>query len=435
MAEQSEAACLLETGALYRKRIGLVTMANPGDLTFAGFKHGAFSLYFGDEPIFHFDRDGRWQRAFIENLHFLKGLDGSVHRIERRRDGGNMILRRTRLAPDEVDALDERIREVALNLREDLDEGLLRRLEPPMGKADPLEDSELRGILETISSWDCTAWRAQHERYLSTYGPLPFLPPECLGAVVLQATLGHAGGRAFGGSAASEFQARPVGDFARHAADVATLWGRRLLQTRQIFLAGGDVLRQPSGQVEAYLEAIGKVFPLGKNNDADAIQFDGVHAFLDDFSDLAPGRPNWRRFAELRLQRVSLGVESGDPLLRSLFGRRWSDDELRSVVAQVKAAGLGISVLTLVGGGGSEHADEHRDRTVDLIASLELERGDFVFLLDETEICDPDQDRAGFAFLPREEWEEQQGLFKEALAPLRKRGIKVLPYTLEKQWT
>jgi hypothetical protein len=31
-------------------------------------------------------------------------------------------------------------------------------------------------------------------------------------------------------------------------------------------------------------------------------------------------------------------------------------------------------------------------------------------------------------------WSEQQAKLKEALAPLKKRGIKVLPYTMEKQW-
>ena len=33
------------------------------------------------------------------------------------------------------------------------------------------------------------------------------------------------------------------------------------------------------------------------------------------------------------------------------------------------------------------------------------------------------------------DWAEQRRRFKEALAPLKGRGIKVLPYTLEKQWT
>src|SRR5262249_14040615 len=87
LAQQSETACLLDTGALYDTRV-LLRPAN-GDPIFAGFKAGAFSLYFGDEPIYHFDLEGRWQRAFVKGIHYLKGLDGAVQSIDRVREGAN----------------------------------------------------------------------------------------------------------------------------------------------------------------------------------------------------------------------------------------------------------------------------------------------------------------------------------------------------------
>ena len=61
MAEQTEAACLLQTGAMYGRRVLL--RPGSGDPIFAGFRPGVFSLYFGDDPIYHFDREGRWQRG------------------------------------------------------------------------------------------------------------------------------------------------------------------------------------------------------------------------------------------------------------------------------------------------------------------------------------------------------------------------------------
>ena len=115
MDHRTEAACLLETGALYRKRIGLERTAGDGDPTFAGFKHGAFSLYFGDEPIYHFDLEGRWQRAYIEGIHYLKGLDAEVHAIDRVREGANLVLHRRKLSFGEAGDLDARIRSVALD--------------------------------------------------------------------------------------------------------------------------------------------------------------------------------------------------------------------------------------------------------------------------------------------------------------------------------
>jgi hypothetical protein len=135
------------------------------------------------------------------------------------------------------------------------------------------------------------------------------------------------------------------------------------------------------------------------------------------------------------LVRVSLGLESGDPDVRTIYHKSWADDDLRATVAGIKATGLGISVLTLVGAGGVERAALHVEGTARLIESLELSPGDFVFLLDENEIGDPNRSPAGVTPLHGPAWSEQQAKLKQSLAPLKKRGIKVLPYTMEKQWT
>ena len=73
MAQTSEAACLLQTGAQYTRRLGL--RDGSGRLVFAGQKRGVFSLYFDDELICHFDLEGRWQRAYVAGLHYRKALD------------------------------------------------------------------------------------------------------------------------------------------------------------------------------------------------------------------------------------------------------------------------------------------------------------------------------------------------------------------------
>lgn len=426
---------MLETGALYRERVGLQRSGTAGDLVFAGFKQGAFSLYFGDEPIYHFDLEGRWQRAYVEGLHYLKGLDAEVHEIDRVREGPNMVLRRRKLAFGEAADLDARIRSVALDLIAELAGGRFRRQEPPEGKAQPLGNDALRDFLEQIGRWDAAAWFAHRERYTGTYGPLPFLPPECQNAVVLQATLGHDGGQTFALSAAAEPYVRSREEFAGHVGEVAALWGRRVLQSRLIFLAGDDVLRQPAADVESYLGTIDHTFPIGREGEEGGIRFAGVHAFLDDFAGHSYDAGDWQRLAGRGLSRVSLGVESGDPGVRSVYGKSWDDDELRSTVGLIKAAGLGASVLTLVGAGGLERADIHVERTAGLIESLDLGRGDFVFLLDEKEIHESGSRPSGLTPLGREEWAEQQRRLKEALASQKGRGVKVLPYTLEKQWT
>src|SRR5438874_505924 len=95
MEHETEAACLLRTGARYTRRIGLRA---GGDLIFAGIKRGAFSLYHDDEPIYHFDLEGRWQRAYIAGVHYRKALDGSIDAIDRSREETGLVLHRRALS-------------------------------------------------------------------------------------------------------------------------------------------------------------------------------------------------------------------------------------------------------------------------------------------------------------------------------------------------
>jgi hypothetical protein len=438
--ERTEASCLLQSGALYRSRVGLVPASGAGDPIFAGFKKGAFSLYFGNAPIYHFDLEGRWQRAFIESTHYLKSLDSSIEAIDRVREGANLVLKRRELREQEALDLDRQIRGVVLDLVGDLGAGRLRRQEPPKGKAQPLSSDDLREFLGRIGSWDAPAWDAHRRRYYATYGPLPFLPPECQNSVVLQATVGSAWPTGFGNGPVSGHLVRSPAEFEDHAQSVARLLGRRLLQSRLAFLAGSDVLRRPTEEVCAYLEVVRRIFTIAtKSRDQSSASeeekpsLEGIHAFLDDFSPGQPGREAVEAYRRRNLVHVSLGVESGDQQVRRYYGKVWEDHALVEMASELKSAGLSIGLLTLVGAGGIESAESHVQRTAQLINALPLARGDMVFLLDENELRDPAVSPADFERVTGGTWVEQQERLKRALAPLRERGVKVLPYSLEKQ--
>ena len=109
MSHLSEAACLIEQGATYRWRVGLQPTHEPGEPIFTGFKPGAFAVYFGDAPFFHFDLEGRWQRAFVDGTHFLKSLDGTVQTIDRMREGPNLVLKRSTLDDPTASEFDSQV--------------------------------------------------------------------------------------------------------------------------------------------------------------------------------------------------------------------------------------------------------------------------------------------------------------------------------------
>ena len=428
MSEQTEAACLLQSGAMYGSRALLRRPA--AEPVFAGFKHAAFSLYFGDAPIFHFDLEGRWQRAFVEGRHYLKGLDTTVQAIDRAREGANLVLKRRTLGPAESSRLDARARAAALGL---LDGRLEPTDPPPSAKARPLSAADLRAFLERIAAWDESAWSAHRARYEAAYpDPLPFLPPDAQNAVVLQATAGPAGGAPFG---LGPVPPRPAGilgpeEFADHARAVAALLGRRAEASRALFLAGSDFLRQSAEWIASTLETAGQVFALAADQ-GQGPRPGGIDTFLDDLNGLDPGPAAWSRFRSLRLRRVSLGVESGEESVRALYAKTWKNEALRAVVADMKGAGLGVNVLVLADAGGAEHAGRHRAATADLIATLGLGAGDLVALLDGEEVRDPARAPTGFTPLTAAARAESQTWLRAAIRSGG--GPKVAPYSLEKQ--
>jgi hypothetical protein len=441
MAQQTEAACLLETGAMYGKR--LLLQPPTGDPIFAGFRPGVFSLYFGDAPIYHFDGEGRWQRAFVAGTHYLKGLDATVQAIDRVRQGENLVLKRRTLGHAEASELDAQVRATALDVLDALGAGRLTPQMPP-GPTPALSGAELHESLEQVAGWDAAAWLAHRERYLDTYGPLPLLPPDSQGALVLQATFGHAGGIAFGRGAAAEHAVRSPEEFATHARAVRRLLGRRLAQCRTAFLAGSDVLRQGPENMEGYVQAIASTFPIdsdtarprGRNTLDCESSLAGIHAFLDDFTPPAPGWPDWRRLHDRHLRRVSLGVESGSREIRSMYRKIWSNSDLRSIIESLKSAGLGVGVVVLVDAGGIEHAERHLAATADLVNALPLGPGDLVSLLDANEVRDGSLGpvELGFTPLTGPRWTGQQAELKRLLLPVRtERSAKIAPYSLEKQ--
>ena len=176
-----------------------------------------------------------------------------------------------------------------------------------------------------------------------------------------------------------------------------------------MFLAGSDLLRRPVEKASLTSISFGEAFPIepkmaesksgsSRRTTTPIARFDGIHAFLDNFTLPRPDRSAWGEFAKRGLLRISLGVESGDRDVRSLYDKSWTNEDLRASVADLKSAGLGVSLITLVGAGGVERAESHVRLTSQLVKSLELSAGDFVFLLDENEVRDPNRNPEGLTF-------------------------------------
>ena len=434
----TEAACLLRTGALYPLRLGLRPAS--GDDIFLGVKPGAFSIYRGDAPIYHFDLEGRWQRAFIEGIHYLKSLDSSVHAIERVREGENLVLRRRPLSFAQAIDLDDQIRAMALDLIEHLGSSYLMMAAPE--GTETLTHDQASSLLELIARWDPATWFAHHERYVETYGPLPFLPPDSSSPIILQSTLGDTSGIGFAGGAKHEFHERSPDEFREHCRKVMRLLGRRILQCRQVFLGGSDALRRPIASVRADLKIACEILPIVdqrprlRAKDVDVLSeipsVEGIHAFLHEFESPVMSEEESTELKRRHLKRVILGIESGSEQVRSQYGRVWTENDLYRWLASCR---MDVGVVVVVGAGGVEGAEDHIKKTIALFENLRLPAKSLVSLVDADDLDSRPASDRGFEPLDRSHLAQQRTDLKARLATiLAPSQVKVTTYSTDKRW-
>jgi hypothetical protein len=136
---------------------------------------------------------------------------------------------------------------------------------------------------------------------------------------------------------------------------------------------------------------------------------------------------------------VALGIESGAPEVRSVYGKTWENGDLRKTVADLKAAEIDVSLIVLVGAGGLENAANHVRASSELLNELPLGPGDLVYLVDAAEVggltAMRQLERRSLTLVPPQELLDQRAQLLAQLSPLRsQRRAKVAPYSLEKQW-
>ena len=104
---------------------------------------------------------------------------------------------------------------------------------------------------------------------------------------------------------------------------------------------------------------------------------------------------DWSELSARGLRRVYIGMESGhDPLLDWLNKPGEAADVLEAV-RTLKAAGLNVSVIVMLGVGGDRYAAGHVADTVTLLNAMPLAGGDLIYFSDLVDV--PDAPYAGLA--------------------------------------
>ena len=295
-----------------------------------------------------FDREGRLLYYFCRGYTYKRSLGSEVHLRFRRQTR----QRRQLQTAEAIEIFSEALT-------------LARQIAPKV-------DTEVRNRLQKeILPWTPERLLAEADRFGHAYRPISILPPDQYLAVVLQATEGCTwNGCTFCNFYMDRtFRRCSEAEFLDHAQAVKKLLGRGLRLRRGIFLADGNALAMSNRRLDPLLDIAIESFP-----DRD------IFGFVDLYSGDRRTVEEWAHLATRGLKRIYVGMETGLDELLEFVDKPGSAAELKRFVGTLKEAGVQVSLIVMVGLGGREYRDRHRQASQELLLNLPLDRNDLVYL-------------------------------------------------------
>jgi len=132
----------------------------------------------------------------------------------------------------------------------------------------------------------------------------------------------------------------------------------------------GSIPILPPGRILETLTAVGKALS------RDRPGWRGVYSFVDAFSGLPKAAEEFRAMAARGLRRVYLGMESGCDEILCLLNKPATTAEALALVRALKAGGVQVGVIVMLGIGGERFAARHQEETLAAVEAMGLGRCD-----------------------------------------------------------
>lgn len=137
--------------------------------------------------------------------------------------------------------------------------------------------------------------------------------------------------------------------------------GRFYPQASRIFLADGDVMHLPFGELEKILTELNLHFP----------NLARINLYANGSSINTKTSEELQRLKQLKLNTLYLGLESGSQQLLDLVNKHESVKMMTDAVISAQGAGLKCSVMFLLGIGGREYSSLHATQTISALNAMQ----------------------------------------------------------------
>ncbi len=336
---------------------------------------GTLTLSLAGRRNFSFDATGRLLGAWFDDVTYRRSLDNRVLAKWLLPDG----RRDRRLLPTDAR---RHVIETAYADAADIAVALtVGQVDTGAAAADPI--AVVAGWLAVVGGWNWPRLEADAARFHTIYKPVSILPPDQYLSIVLQATEGCSYNRC---TFCTFYRDRPFrikrpAEFADHCRQVADFLGAGMGVRRSIFLADANAVIIAQTALTPLLEIVNDRFCLGDQpSPGCAGHFGGIYAFVSAPDALHKSADDFAQMAALGVRRLYVGLETGYDPLRQFLAKPGAAADVLSAVSTIKAGGVGVGLIAMVGVGGDQYRDAHRDATLDLIRALPLDQRDLVYL-------------------------------------------------------
>jgi hypothetical protein len=360
-------------------RVREMRAASGGQTAQAGLKPTGLDVAYSDGLVSHYDLEGRLTRVATPNVQWRRGLSQRTVLLRKRpaEQGGGLESRVLEQEVSErvVAEMNDRLRAVFPGCPSTTDH------QPRTCDATSPGRAELDAVLARAAAFNAHESRADFERFRSVYGAVPILPPDQYGSLVLLATDGCAYNQcSFCGFYRDQtYRRRTIPEFRSHVRAALAYHGAALAARRGVFLGQANALTGPQDWREDVLRVVNEHFCLAAGNTS-APHRSGICAFIDGFTGAHITRQEYEALRGLHLRRVYFGVETGAAELLAWLKKPATPERMREAVTTAKHGGLHVGVIILVGAGGEPFFDAHVRNTTQLLKSLPLGLGDYIYL-------------------------------------------------------
>lgn len=375
---------------------------------------GTLTLSFDGAINLSFDGEGRMVGAFMDKITYRRALDNRILAKWIDPDRPGQRIRRF-LDVDERRALLDRAYALAAEVAS-----------LPAIRHSPFASA----WLARIAAWDFARLEAESDRFSTIYKPVSILPPDQYMAVVVQAAEGCSYNECTFCTFYRDrpFRIKSVDELTDHMAQVRGFLGRGLSLRRMVFLADANAVIIPQPRLLPLMDAVNAAFPIGQGQ-----ELNGIYAFISAPDALRKSAADFRELADRNLRRVYVGLETGHDPLRAFLAKQGQAEDVLSAVQTIKAGGVSVGLIFMVGIGGEHFREAHFRDTVALLQRLPLGADDLVYL--SPFVAGPDSPyvtdlaAANFAPMTDDEIRAEEQRFKTALLPWAKaRGVRVSHY-------